>query len=116
MAQFTLDDIRSAAELKYGSTDIVVGDTTIRLLNPLRLSKAKRDELTALQKSAGEGEDGAEVDQVEMLRDSLRLVAESPEKVEVLIDAVGDDLAVLAQVFASYGEGTQVGEASASAA
>ncbi|QDP44220.1 tail assembly chaperone [Streptomyces phage Celia] len=106
MAQFTLDDIRAAAEAKYGATEIDLGDGNVcRLLNPLRLPKTKRDELTSLQDKLEE--DG--VDQEQVLGDAIKLVAESASAANELLKAVGGDLAVLAQIFETYGKGTQVG-------
>lgn len=106
---YSLDDIRNAAEAKYGSTDI----DGVRLLNPLRLPKTKRDQLRELQDvmsaETPEGEEPA--DQAEYMRDMLRLVAENPLAVERLIEAIGDDLAVLATVLETYTKGTQAGEA-----
>ncbi|MGW8630607.1 phage tail assembly protein [Streptomyces sp. NPDC055793] len=113
MAQFTLDNIRAAADAKYGSTDIEVDEkTTVHLLNPLRLPKEKRTKLVALQDAMdAEGD----VDQEELFSEAIRLVADHPKKAEALLTAVGGDLAVLAQIFETYGKGTQAGEASASA-
>ncbi|MEU9777267.1 phage tail assembly protein [Streptomyces sp. NPDC047968] len=71
MASYTLDDIRAAAEARYGSTDISLGGHIVRLLNPLRLSKANRDKLAALQDEINT--DSA--DQEEPLADAIRLVA-----------------------------------------
>jgi thioredoxin-like negative regulator of GroEL len=111
MATFSLDNIRAAAEAKYGSTDIELGDGfTARLLNPLRLPKEKRAELLKIQNKL----DADDVDQELVLAEAIRLVAENEKAADKLLDAVGSDLAVLAQIFATYGEGTQVGEASAS--
>ncbi|MEU5427615.1 phage tail assembly protein [Streptomyces olivoreticuli] len=110
MAQFSLDDIRAAAEARYGSTDIEVGGNVVRLLNPLRLPKTKRAQLTTLQDRMG----AEDADQEELFGEAIRLVAESETAATRLLDAVGDDLAVLAEVFDRYGKGSQVGEASAS--
>ncbi|MEV5136247.1 phage tail assembly protein [Streptomyces syringium] len=110
MASYSLDDIRTAAEAKYGSTDIELGDETIRLLNPLRLPKATRKELTQLQDLMA----GEDADQEELLSEAIRLVAEHPKAADKLLTAVNGDLAVLAEIFDHYGKGTQVGEASAS--
>jgi len=111
MASFTLDQIRAAAEAKYGSTDIELGDGTVaKLLNPLRLSKTNRD---ALANIGGRFEDES-LDQAEIFEDALRLAAEKPLQAEKLIEEIGGDLAVLAQVFEDYIAGAQVGEASAS--
>jgi len=109
----TLDQIREAAEAKYGSTDITVAPgQVVKLLNPLRLKKKNRDELMKIQEKLTEsGESGEDVDQEEMLRAALRLVAESPKQAKALIDAIGEDLAVLSQVFEEYTKGTQAGEA-----
>lgn len=105
-----LDDIRAAAEAKYGDLPIEVGDKTVKLLNALRLPKAKRDELKKFQEKL-EAEDA---DQAEVLRDVIRLVAESKAGADLLVKSVGDDLAVLAEIFAEYGNRTKLGEASGS--
>ncbi|ATI18639.1 tail assembly chaperone [Streptomyces phage Amethyst] len=106
MAVFSLDSIREAAEAKYGSTDIEVGDGFVaRLLNPLRLPKEKRAELLKIQDKL----DGDDVDQELVLADAIRLVAENETAAEKLLDAIGSDLAVLAQIFETYSKGTQVG-------
>ncbi|MGA5019249.1 phage tail assembly protein [Streptomyces griseoincarnatus] len=110
MASFSLDDIRAAAERKYGSTDITIGEDVVRLLNPLRLSKARRDALLALQDEMGKDD----ADQAELLSQAIRTIAESEKAADKLLEAVGGDLAILAEIFGHYGESTQVGEASAS--
>ncbi|MFI6275938.1 phage tail assembly protein [Streptomyces sp. NPDC050988] len=110
MASYSLDDIRAAAERKYGSTDIEVGGESVRLLNPLRLPKTRRDELLALQEQMGK-EDS---DQAELLSKAIRTVAQSEKAADTLLGEVGGDLAILAEVFRHYGESTQAGEASAS--
>lgn len=111
MATFSLDDIRAAAEAKYGSTDISLGGgETMILVNPLRLPKEKRDRLSKIQEAA-EVEDA---DQGDVMREALRLVTSTPHATEKFIEVAGDDLALLATVFENYTEGAQVGEASAS--
>lgn len=111
MASFTLDDIRTAAEAKYGSTDIDMGGgDMLVLVNPLRLPKHKRDALNAVQKRGDE--EGS--DQGDVMREAIRIVASDQSKAERFIGLVGDDLAMLATVFATYTGGSQAGEASAS--
>lgn len=108
---FTLDDIRAAAEAKYGSTDIDLGNgEVLSLVNPLRLPADKRKALTEVQERADE----AEGDEGDVMREAIRIVASDSHKAERFIEIVGDDLAMLATVFSTYTEGTQVGEASAS--
>jgi hypothetical protein len=110
-ASFTLDAIRDAAEKKYGATEIVVDEhTTVRLLNPLRLKKERRDALTTMQETlTDEG-----VDQVAVFGNAIRLVADNEDDANRLLEIVGDDLAMLAEIFRTYGAGTGLGEASAS--
>ncbi|MEU7905890.1 phage tail assembly protein [Actinoplanes sp. NPDC049118] len=111
MPNLTLDTIRAAAEAKYGSTDIDLGDgTVVRLLNPLRMAKANRTALLATQEKLR----ADDADQEELLSEALTLVAETPAKAKRLLAAIGGDLAVLAEIFTAYTEGTQAGEASAS--
>ena len=112
MSSYTLDDIRSAADRKFGSTDIQVGDVTCRLINPLRLPKDRRDALVETQKRL----DNEDADQERVLRDAIRVVCENDHQADVLLAAVGEDLGVLATLFEKYTTSTEAGEASASAA
>lgn len=107
MSKVTLDSIRAAAEAKYGSTDIEIGEATVVLTNALRLSKERRSRLISLQEDMKA--DGA--DQVELLREALRTVILDNATADVLLAEVGEDLALLSQIFETYGEGTQAGEA-----
>jgi hypothetical protein len=108
----SLDSIRQAAEAKYGSTDIDINGQVVRLLNPLRLSKEKRQALLDTQRQLDtDPEHAADVDQEELLSESIRLVAATPKQATALLDAVAGDLAVLAEIFAEYSKGAQVGEA-----
>jgi hypothetical protein len=111
MASYTLDDIRTAAEAKYGSTDIELGNgDVVRLLNPLRLPKEKRDLLQGLQARM----DDENADQEAAMQEVIRLAADNTRKAEALLKAIGGDLAVLAEIVETYSKSTQVGEASAS--
>jgi hypothetical protein len=119
MATFTVDSIRAKAEEKYASTDIELADgDVVSLLNPLRLSKAKRKKLMSIQDEldADEDKDGkkVEVDQEKILADAIILVADDATKAKALLKEVGDDMAVLAEIFSLYTGGTEAGEASAS--
>lgn len=108
---YTLDSIREAAEKKYGSFDIDLGNGEIvKLLNPLRISKENRKKLNGLQDRLDEESDNQE----ELLAESLRLVAENRSAVDGLLAIIGDDLTILAEIFEQYTAATQTGEASAS--
>jgi hypothetical protein len=109
--QYTLDDIRTAAEKKYASTEITVGDTNVVLVNLLRLPKEKRAIFESLQDEVNAEEDGESPDQADKLADLLRVVAATEKQADVLLDAIGDDLALLATIFETYAKGTESGEA-----
>lgn len=111
MANFTLDSIREAADVKYASTDIDLGNgTVVSLLNPLRLAEENRSALMKIVDSLGEDD----TNQGEVLAEAIRLVASDRSAAEELLALVGEDLAVLSELFTRYTGGVQVGEASAS--
>lgn len=108
---FSLDDIRKAADAKYGSTEIKVSeDCTVVLLNPLRLPKERRDALSEISDRM----QADDADQAAILADALRAASKGSKAVETLIGQIDGDLAVLMELFDNYMEGTQAGEASAS--
>ena len=75
---FSLDDIRAAAERKYGDVVInISADLSVKLINPLRLHDDRRDALGALQErlnasAAGESDES----QRSLLEEGLVLVSE----------------------------------------
>ena len=108
---YTLDDIRAAADKKYGSLEINMPDgTTVELVNALRLPKEKRAELKRIQDLDTEDESAAE----EGLKAAIRAIARTSTQAENLLAAVNGDLAVLAIIFDKYNDQTELGEASAS--
>lgn len=112
---FTLDSIVEAADKKYGNVEIAFGKgDSVSLINALRLSKESRTALIKLQSEMQEAEGDESVDQAELLADGIKIVAADKDAAERLLDLVGSDLAVLAEIFNRYTEGTQAGEASAS--
>lgn len=108
MAQFSLDDIRDAAEKKYGTVEITFGDDSVRLTNPLRMSEERREKLGAVQDEINEG-DTAEV--TEKLAEALRIAAEDVDAANRLLAAIDGDLPTLISVFETYTNGVQAGEA-----
>lgn len=121
---FSLDDIRSAAEAKYGATVITLPDGyDVRLLNPIRMRSDKRAELIRIQKQINDAapEEGAEVDedkaveqsedQIKLLADAIRTVCETNAMADRLLDQIGDDGGLLLTVFEKYNASEQVGEA-----
>jgi len=124
MATFSLDQIKAAADAKYGSLDIPLSDKAgdvVRLLNPLRMSEAQRAELRTIQdklndiSAAAEGDEEPSEDavkeQTDLIAEMLLAVAENKVAGKKLLDALGGDLAMTMVVFEQYTEGTQAGEA-----
>lgn len=110
---FTLDDIKAAADKKYGSLIIPLGeDGEAELVNALRLPKEKRKALSKLQDRLGS--DGGEEEQEEVLAETLRTVCRTDSQADKLLAALGDDLAMIVTVFERYVAGTELGEASGS--
>lgn len=106
MPSITLADIQAAADRKYGPLLIDLGDggDPIELPNPLRLTKAKRDKLAAL-------DDEGDVD--ERLAEIVKIAAR-PADAKRLLAVVGDDLPMLAEIVNNWTSSAQVGEASPS--
>lgn len=112
MATFSLDDIRAAADRKYGHTEIQIDEeTTVRLVNALQLSKAERKALVAVQERLSKTDEENGEEQEDVLKDALRIVASDKKAIEKLLAQIGDNLALLVTVFTQYNEGTQAGEA-----
>lgn len=118
---FTLDDINKAAEARYGSMDIVLDESsTLKLRNPLRLSKAERTELTAFSdKEAEDAEGGEKAEEseeqtLERMRGIIRIAADKKGLADRLFEHIGEDVALLVTIVEQYLEGTRAGEASPS--
>jgi len=103
----TLDSIRAAADRKFASKVIDLGDTQVELLSPVRLGKKVRDRLSNMSDEIKGG-----ADQEVVLAEVLASVAKTEEQGAKLLEAIGDDLAVLIAVFEAYGSEVELGEAS----
>ena len=107
MPSISLTDIQKAADRKYGPLTIegVPGGDVV-LVNPLRMSKAKRAKLAKLD---------ADGDTDEKLADIIRLAVDKPADAKRLLDATGGDLTYLAEICQRWTGSAQVGEVSPSA-
>lgn len=102
MPEFTLQDIRDAADQKYGPTVVKLTGGDVVLQSFLRLSKEKRDEMTNLD--AGDGGD------VEDKFDRMfHLAAKTEAQAKRLCGAL--DLAEKTALVQMWTKGTQLGEA-----
>ena len=116
MSEFTLADIKAAAEAKFGATTIALSETeSVELVNAIRLPKEKRKQLTEIQSKISSKEEGAEDrDIVDLFEALIRLVAKTPAEGEKLVEACEHDAAYLNEAVSRWAKGTQVGEASPS--
>lgn len=106
-SEITLDFIRDAAEKKYGSRVVPLGDgKTVTLRNPLRLSSEEREQLGKLEMN-----DGA--DPLAYFKEAFTLVS-SKKEAEELAKVLGDDAALYMVLFEEYMGSVELGEASPS--
>lgn len=101
MPEFTLQDIRDAADQKYGPTVVKIKGGDVTLLNFLRLPKAARDELVGLGSVEGDVE--------EKFDRMFHLAAKTPAQAKRLCAEL--DLAEKTALVTMWTKGTQLGEA-----
>lgn len=106
-----LDEIRETADKKHGHTQVQVGDDIVTLRNVLRLTKQERKELAEVWELISSDDENEDNDLGDAIEKVLRKVASSAEEADLLLNAIGDDLAVLLEVFTEWSEETEVGEA-----
>lgn len=115
----SLDSLRQEARRRYADYPVQIDEsTTVVLRAPLRLRSDERTALREMQQAISSMQDDptySDTDLLELLRDIVRTVADDSELGQRLVDAIGDDLAVLQTMFEYYSERTQSGEASHSA-
>jgi tail assembly protein len=109
MPRVTLDDIRRAAEQRYGDFDVTLPDgTTVTLRSRLRMSREDRGLLGDVEQLATAGDTDA-------ITEALRIAAKTPDQGRHLLDALGGDLATAAVLFEQWAQAVSSGESSASA-
>jgi hypothetical protein len=109
--KFTLDDIRAAADKQYGNTELELDGHAVNLLNPLRMEKAKREELMELQKELDAQDEGVEEkDQEEVIDAMFLIIAETEGQGRQVIRTL--NLAEKVTVLNMYGQEAELGEAS----
>lgn len=108
---FTLDDIRAAADQKYGATKIAIGEGDIvELRNYIRLDKDERAALKAYQEEkAPENETDEEL--FERLSGLIRILVSEQERASHLLNALQGKVDLLAEVIAKYMEDQKSGKA-----
>ncbi len=119
MAKVSLEHLQQAADHKYeGLTIEGIPGGDVKLLSPLKMSKAKRQKLVEAIKSAKQDVVDEAEDQVEQSIDRLhrvlRLGAEDQSAADRLLKTVGQDLTVLLELVSEYSAAAQPGEAAPS--
>lgn len=122
MATFTLTDLRNEVSKKYAPTVIENGDDEYILQNVMQMPEKKRrlvteliEEIGADDKDNDEDKEGAdEIDSQTATLRKIIIAAEKNDKGEELLELIGDNVAMLVELFNSWTEGTQLGEASQS--
>lgn len=117
-AVIKLSTIKAKANENFANLPVQIDEENegdiVYLRNALQLSEDERKELTSVNDV---DEDAEAKTQLEQLRDIIRVVAgredgsQDTDGAERLIEAVGDNLAFLVELFKAYNEGTQAGEA-----
>ena len=103
----TLDDIRGAADKKFGAFPIDIDEAgTIELVNPLRMTKERRDQLSELKADDFD-------DIIDYFEASFALASSEAEAARIR-EALGEEPALYAVLFESYSSGVELGEASPS--
>ncbi len=108
MAKLTLDSIRDAADKKYGSLEVDLGDKVVELKNPLRLSKEDRARLSDLKQPEDDN-----ADPLDYFRDLYEILA-GKAGAEALLKALGEDIPLHMEVVSNLNSETELGEASPS--
>ena len=105
-----LDDIRAAAERKFGSVVVELSDgSVVELKNMLRLSREKRDKFAELVE-ANKSEEGIAEDPAEFFLSVFEVIG-GDGTADKLRREFGGDAALFATLFEMYSEGSEVGEA-----
>lgn len=114
MATFTLDDIRAAADRKFGGMTIPLSDgTNVEMKNVIRMDKGHRDRVKNAQSAFDEisGRDDVDEDElIEAVRTLIRAIVSNDHYTDRLFDELGQDSGLILTVLTSYAGGGEVGE------
>ena len=111
MATLTLDDIRESVEREFVSTKIVIGDVEVVMTNPIRMTKDQREKLSAAMEGTEEATKETLEGQFDRMLGIIKAAVPNKTQAKLLIDAIGDDLAVAMKVLDAYLQEQKPGEA-----
>lgn len=108
MATFSLDDLKTAVQKKYAPTVIQNGKDEYVLPNLLQLEAKRRKTITSLVDTLDETNDVEK--QLEVVNEVLTVLTDDGRG-EELLALLGGNTAMIMELFESWMDGTQVGEA-----
>jgi len=117
---FTLDALREDVERKYAPVKIAVGKREVVLRHLIRMPKGDREAVVellnkfkdAVSSGPEDKADDAVLDDDALLELGKEIVAKvAKDHGDVLVEALGDDLALTIHVLETWMEATQLGEA-----
>lgn len=110
---FTLDSLRDELDKKFAPVVIDLGKAQVTLRNLLRLNSADREAVQdALKALAPDEEDDDRSSGMLDKMSRLFVLVADEGKGQVLVDAIGDDLALASHILNMWTEATSPGEAS----
>lgn len=113
----TLDSIRAAIEQKFQTFDVPFGDQVLILENPMRLSDDQRSAMVEVSKVFSKDKEEISNDDLILAFSEVLTIAAKDEGVasdfltEVAKSGKTDEMLILSEVFTSYMDDQQVGEA-----
>ena len=111
MATLTLDDIRESVEREFVSTKIMVGEVEVLMTNPIRMNKDQRAKLSASLNAVEDKTKDTLDGQFERMLNIIKAAVPDKEQANVLLEGIGDDMAMALKVLDAYMEEQKPGEA-----
>ena len=111
MATLTLDDIRESVEREFVSTKIKIGEVEVVMTNPIRMSKEQRKKLSESMEGTEEATKETLEGQFDRMLGIIRAAVPDKTQANLLVNAIGDDLAVAMKVLDAYLKEQKPGEA-----
>lgn len=112
---FTLDQLREAADAKFGDFTVELSETSVvRLQSPVRLPQATRVKIREYQDFINQFDEAEEQDPEQLLQSIyglVREVARDKRPVNQLIKELDGDIGAWMVLLEAYGKDSQVGEA-----
>lgn len=115
MPSMTLDDLNKAADKKFGNFEIELeGEETLVFLNPLRLPKDRRKQMTRIFEGdilKARVEEDDDLDMYDLYAEAFAVAAATPRHFERLAEVIGDNPAQWSILFQAYNGESELGEA-----